>query len=386
MKKLLIFLLCISLLFYIVGCGSIAPAEPTISSAEEPSEPVEIPLNKEELEFHGIHLRLPSSIDLHYDEDFDRWYSLLHTDEPITGKIWLRIEVDRSFSQIEAREYSPEGALIHFAEDNFEKYEASMLEHTYYYQRVYLGGANVLIKSQSMDGALHTFAWIILKSNVVLLHFSTEDQYYDLLVRESIETLRVDDNEIPDITRITNPENLKSAGLKEQPLKACGLYLNVPESYIPVAIDEEHTVWAAPDNPTFFQLSEVSPSLLDLGEDEFAEHLSETDPNFEGFVYFDRFIWHDMYATKFLYSKSDGDSIENTYQFLVRPIENDVPALSLVAVSSDEIDDAITTMADTLRYGDGWTNGGLLEADPMPLEDFEAKYRGDKWKGLFPLP
>lgn len=379
MKKVLIILLSVGMLMSLAGCGSTAsgPSKPTVDNTD--IEAIEVSLHEEEFEYHGVHVKLPSSIDMNtmYDigNKMEQIASSSNFQDPATGLISFSASLRTSLVVMAAGlpddTYLPESAMIQYAQLQDSETE----NYSHEYERVQVGGTSVLIdttyQKDSKEWGIR--ADVILESNVVSLGYSTTYEQYKDIIRQSIETLWVDEEEIPEIERNISPETLQENGLNTKAIEAGGLYVNMPESYIPELADDGTVLWVSPDKDTTLYLKEDLKGLVDLNEEAYLLMLQQM-PDFKEITYFDKGILHGMNSAQVYhtFTESDGTDLQACI-IAVLPDRYGESATVLYGNShSDDFKETVEKVVATMRYADGWTTD-FLEVDPIPVSESEAQ-------------
>lgn len=358
----------VCLLGLVVGCSSSTqPAQKSSSSSS--SSVKEIKLNSEELEYNGIHVRVPDSLQLDKGDD-GSVYSVNNLNEPITGEVSLALTFESAEEWYENRSrydssikaYTPAAVLIDYAK--------SGSDDKFTVEKKHIAGTDAYIQTWTEDSYEYTSINLILNSGIVKIRYGDRGGKYGDLIQESIDTIRIDENIIPEIARATSPEGLKAAGLREQPWEiecaSMPVYMNMPEDFTLVKRSNGTYVWVAPDGQTMVQASITKRDSLLLDEAEFASILSGS-LGLEEFDYFQRGMFHGMYFTEFKYEQKDSASGKSAWAHvaIVLPWLSDQEALQITVVSTSEEEVEMDAMMSTVRIADGWNNGGVLDLESI---------------------
>lgn len=230
-----------------------------------------------------------------------------------------------------------------------------------------------MVRKHSTDAHENTTSiQLILKSDIVTIEFADENGNCGDIIQESIDTIQVDEEEIPEFVKSMQPEALKAAHLREETWRIGGehaVYLNIPEDYSPVIADDGKLLWASSDESTRVYAEEVHPSYRDNNELDIENMLKGTEKldNYGARVY------HSMYSLDYLYE----DMANNlwVYTVYVQPykhsdnIGNTIPGILITVVGpykgEVQLDDALAT----LLYADGFSHTGILDIDAVATQE-----------------
>lgn len=366
MKKIFAILITVCIIFVFAGCGSAGPASSAPPASESGTEAVEITLNEEPFDYHGMHVRLPSTINLsHEDNPIDQYISVTDTSAPETGAIWFSamLDTENTFYDSADDTYYSDSAMIYYDEMKDQDNEYWPFE----YEQTQLGGTNVLIGTLYKDDTWYTRAYVILETNSILLEYTTHNEQYNDVIRESIDSIAVDEEEIPEIVKATSPEALQENGLRTEAIEAYGLYINMPESYTPVE-QEGKTVWVSPDGGTILYLQQQDISLMNTDESSVNAGLSQ-DPEFKEVRSFQKGVYHGMYITEIYvtYEDENGDETQNCFLAFLPGVHTSTETV-LMGAGGDELEETVDTIAESIRYADGWTTD-FFEYEAIPAEE-----------------
>lgn len=374
MKKALLAVLVTCLMVFAVGCSSGGATAPTNKSN---TEPMEINLNAEETEYHGIHVRLFDSLQLS-DEDNGEIVSVNNLDEPITGEVLFyasfesaeTLNESMNYDDTISGKYTPEEALIVMnpSRNSNEYWE---------YEAIRLGGTDVQVSRQvKQEGDRESTTYrFILNSGIVTFRYDDRGGKYTDLIQQSLDSIWIDESEIPDIIKATSPESLQAAGLRVQPWEIeCGsdsIYINMPEEYMAIKLDDGRIAWASPDGQTILGASITGRDFLLREQESFEVSLQDTQ-GFDGFDFFSSGNHNGMYYTEFQYKQINSDGAEVcAYVLATLPWKYGDEAVLMTVVSPSEDVGALQTSLDLIRYGDGWNNGGVLDVDSIAVPQSE---------------
>ena len=222
------------------------------------------------------------------------------------------------------------------------------------YEQTQIGGTDVLIGTVYKDEKWYTRAYVILENNSIELEYITKEEKYNDLIRKSLETIRIDDDEIPEIMRITKPENLQEKGLNTKAIETCGIYVNIPETYVPVANDDDSVVWVDPDGKTMIGFTLSDAAIMNMDDEDMREHLSG-NPSFIELSHHSVTLYNGMVFSWNFYttSQDDGTEIENCI-VACHPTYSANNAVVMYGIGDENFEETVITIAETIRYADGW--------------------------------
>ena len=327
-------------------------------------------LSEEEFDYHGLHLNIPSNLisslnaannppDQYtaYSDSGVSWFSaMIHSDNVV------------SYVETFGETYSSGSAMIYYSIVKDTKNEYWPFE----YEQTQIGGTDVLIGTVYKDEKWYTRAYVILENNSIELEYITKEEKYNDLIRKSLETIRIDDDEIPEIMRITKPENLQEKGLNTKAIETCGIYVNIPETYVPVANDDDSVVWVDPDGKTMIGFTLSDAAIMNMDDEDMREHLSG-NPSFIELSHHSVTLYNGMVFSWNFYttSQDDGTEIENCI-VACHPTNSANNAVVMYGIGDENFEETVITIAETIRYADGWTND-FLEYDPIPRSEFDPE-------------
>lgn len=374
MKKALLAVLVACLMVFAVGCssgGSTAPAN------KGNTEPMEINLSADETVYHGIHVRLFDSLQFSENGN-DEITSVNDRSKPITGEVLFyasfesaeTLNESTTYSESVSGKYTPEEALIAMS-------ASRNTNENWEYEAMRIGGTDVQVSRRvKQEGDFESTEYrFILNSGIVTFRYDNKDGKYTDLIQQSLDSIWIDESEIPDIIKATSPESLQAADLRVQPWEIeCGsdsLYINMPEEYTAIKLDDGRIAWASPDGQTMLVASITDRSFL-LGEQSAFEDSLQNTQGFEGFDFFSRGNYNGMYYTNYQYKQINSDGAEvYAYVLATLPWKKGKEAVLMTVVSPSDDADVLQTSLDLIRYGDGWNNGGVLDVDSIAVPQSE---------------
>ncbi|MBR2803941.1 MAG: hypothetical protein IKE20_02185 [Eggerthellaceae bacterium] len=374
------------LLCAVVGCGSQSNAKPK-PEMKDYGPPEDISLNAEEAEAFGVHLLLPdnSTFQVSSADDTDPNYAGTINDptDPLTLEVGVDLTyfpADKFVGQtnlyVSKEAYTPAAALRNWANAHSSSDSITVKEKTY------IAGTAALITTYTRtreDSLTHTNrvyeytdVGLIMKSGEVNISYRDLGGRYGDLIQQSIDSIRIDEDEIPDYIRAITPEGLQAAGLLEQPWEIdgedFGIYVNPPADFIPLERSEGNYEWIAPDGNTVLSAEVTDTSTFGLdGEDLklLQNGLAAKMPGFSDFEY--SYGEHnDLCASKIKFRR-DGDSGEVwEYLITVAPRQSgEAIAVRVASRSGDNVE--LPAVMNVLRYADGWSNGGVLNMEEIAV-------------------
>ncbi|WP_350454228.1 hypothetical protein [Slackia heliotrinireducens] len=386
MKKALIAVAMACSLCLFASCGSgTQPGSSSGSTLEERSasapEPMDIQLGSETLDYHGVHMTLPDSMIIYDDgDDIDNGIvSLNDTSIPESGEISLTVYSEGaadlfSVETLDPETYTPEAALFNFAEGSFEGRVAEQEMH-----RVMVGGTYALVRYWDWDVA-ETYATIVdlvLKDEVIEITFMDKYNLYGDVIQQCIDSITIDEECIPDVATRLSPEGLQAAGLRTQAWEAYGLYMNVPEGYTLIDLGDDNLVWGAPEGQTYFAVQQTDTAILQAmvyapeeAEQILVDGLS-ANPSFVELSGYSVGTLNSMLALNYQYRAVDSSGVEYiAYVLVVQPYQYSDMAVSVLSFCySNEALDLMSNMQQTIRVADGWVGDGLVEDEPVPVDE-----------------
>lgn len=359
MKRALIVLLAAGLLSVSVGCGAQGPssfgAQPS-ASASAGSEST-----TDKIDYHGIHIHLPAATDIVNDEESDNVYS-------VGGDIGIDVRsVDTTELDVVANggEYAPETALFFFS-DAFEGGDTESRETDH----VMIDGTFALVE-RSQNNPDHTTVVLILDAEAVRIEIDDYSSNNADAIQQLIDTIEIDDECIPECAAKVAPEALKQAGLREQAwLAQDSVYMNVPEGYKLIDLDDGNQIWGGPDGRSYFSVQLGDSSRAYATEDLVVSTMSARD-NFLDFGGFSSGMKGCSLIMSFMYIAKDssGDPYY-CYTYCVLPHEMSDQSVSVLGfLYSDEEEELFENMLDTVRFADGWVVNGLIDDEPIPIDE-----------------
>jgi len=373
MKRALILVtMMVCLLGLLVGCGSQGSGNQNLAKKDY-GAPMDISLSAEEVEVHGVHLRLPDNAPLQQSNDDGKYYqTLVSLDDSLTRQVvvsiryWPAEEVTH-FSHTGEGGYTPEAALISWSDRMVSSTEVAI-------ERTRIAGNDAFVKTYSEKAAWNSDVYeckgiqLPMNSGYVEIVYEDLGGRYGDLIQQSIDSIRIDEDEIPEIVRITSPENLKAAGLREQPwefdCESFGIYLNIPEDYIPLKRDDGTFVWLSPDLNTMISAEVANASVF--GQDAEAFKSMAAMAGIEEFEAFYSGPYRDMNCIDFTY-RTTSDSGDGWVRMIFVAPNSYGEAIAITATSRSQVDAELPVAMSTLRYADGWNNGGVLDMEEIAV-------------------
>ena len=380
MKKTLIVMLASCVLGLIVGCGSNvasvsgsshAKPQPTDSTqpaeSTQSAEPMDIQLGDEEVEYHGVHLVLPNSVVVDVRDDGVFGYS--DSSVPGSGEIGFSMaSVSPDYFDVyaESEGYTPELAMFAYSV-YFEgaDTETTTMDH------VMIDGTFALVAHDDEGGSQRTTVNLVLDTEVVSIMLEDYTGNYADVIQQSIDSIQVDDELVPECATRLTPEALSEAGLREQTwLVDDVLYMNVPEGYTLIEFDDGTEVWGSPDGRSYFAATSTDVSLSYATQDV-VESIMSAQPGFLEFLGFSSGIQNNMLMTTFAFIDSDSNGDPHyTYTVAVLPTRvSDQEIVINAFLYSDEELELFENMMDTIRFADGWEVNGLVDDEPVPVSE-----------------
>jgi hypothetical protein len=192
---------------------------------------------------------------------------------------------------------------------------------------------------------------------------------YGDLIQQSIDSIRIDEGEIPEIVRMTSPEGLQAVGLREQPweidAESFGVYLNTPTDFIPLKQDNGNLVWIAPDGNTMISAEVIDTTIIKADGKSVEKSLAQTIPGFGDFD-FSTEPQNDLYAARLKY-KTEGDNGEAWVNMVVVAPQIGGEAIAVTVASRSKENAELPDVMNTLRFADGWDNGGALDMEAIAV-------------------
>lgn len=405
MKKITAMLLAV--LLAATGCASTGSSA-SMNTSSEPAkkQTVILPtaLSEEEFSYHGVHIRIPDIFEL---KPLENNPEFLQSECNIPNEVWQELDWDGvlyhphiSFDtgyheeyyndlSYAGRKYSPCGARINYAKagseggEDTENSSSDMVTAEITEERVRLNGVDVLIQKgnrtsgKGKDRALcsYTTLYMILNSNIVIIRFDSYSEQFDELFAESIKSIRVDEEEIPELVKQTDPENLTAAGLNTKVWQFNDLYLHVPASYIAVEMDNGYINWLSKDGSAYIYPQEVDAKVVQFGQDQWEAVLSEMS-GFQSIEECSAGICNGMYysSASYLFFEKNGNPCHGK-MIVILPDQDGEKAVMIAAACP--VDDAenqamIDSVLNIAHAADGWIGEGLLTPETITMEEFEA--------------
>ena len=405
MKKLTILFLVGYLLTSMCGCGASAPsAGPSpdgtketeeakeTKETEETKEPGQIPieLTEEEYVFHGVHMRIPDVYEMELtgengEEATSRWKDPA-TSEYQKGGFDFRYNEETYWDVSllgEDGPYSDASSRIYYSKENYDGRIGDFITC----DRRRINNIDVLIERFEIDHDPNHRAirvTLVLKSGVVEIYFNSSSEQFDELFERCIESVWVEDEEVPAIVKTTSTEELTKAGLSTKAWQYQGLYMHVPASYTLVE-DEGNMIWFSEDAESFILLRKGNMNLLSMDETQVEDMLKDLFDDFEEMTYFQSTNYNGMYI-----SSAGAKGLLNGNELTVdwSVFAHVMPAVMQAGEATDEDfttviiywptedTEAEKLLSDawyTIHYADGWVGDGLLEVEPLTLSEFDAQ-------------
>jgi|GEM_PF-4123369 len=344
-KKLTALLLAAALLLALCSCSRFNPSsdgtfgngggssshtspstgdKPTESPSASPSAPE---LESEPISYYGVSLRLPKGFAV-ADEQDTIVFAL--TDTPGENVISVALNSDMAYSE-------NEGSVAF----------AGAVEYRY------IGGveAAVVRRTEPLDdnGGTVTYkeVWLFLKTKTVLVLYTGSFDGCDAAFDASAETIRVDDEEIPDVLALATPEALAAAGLDATPCIFGGYCMNLPQGYTVNVLGPEMTIAEAPNGRDSVTFQAADEAVRDTSRDDFDRTLRESIPGYNGITDFQKGKLNDaLDATYLSFGAEISGEAATVTQFWLFGVNRD-PALLTVTQFSD--DTAMGAAIDTIR-------------------------------------
>jgi hypothetical protein len=355
MKKALVVLLAACMLGASVGCGSQSPsgsgAQPSTTTSAS-SESV-----TDKIDFHGVHLQLPAPAEVINDEENDSAYSV-GEDIQVNVNLADTTELDVVAN---GREYAPEIALFYYS-DAFEGGDTESRETDH----VMIDGTFALVERFPGDSDNATVI-LILDSEVVRIElYGNSDA-----IQQVIDAIEIDGECIPECAARLTPEALKEAGLREQAWLAEDIvYLNVPEGYKLIDLGDGTQIWGGPDGRSYFSVQVDDASLVYATED-IVESTMSAKPNFVEFGGYSSGMKGCSLITAFMFIARDSSGEPYyCYTYCVLPHEMSDQSVNVMGfLYSEEEVELFENMMDTVRFADGWVVNGLVDDEPVPVDE-----------------
>lgn len=359
MKKALIALLAACMLGVSVGCSSqglpasgAQPSATTSASSESMTDKVD---------YHGVHLQLPAPVEIINDEANDNVYSA-------GSEIGIDVRrVDNTELDIVAngREYAPEIALFYYS-DAFEGGDTESRETDH----VMLDGTFALIERNQNDPD-RTTVILILDTEAIRIEINDYSSSNADAIQQCIDSIKIDDECIPECAKKVAPEALKEAGLREQAWLAQDIvYMNVPEGYKLIDLDDGTQIWGGPDGRSYFSVQADDASLVYATED-IVESTMSAKPNFVEFGGYSSGMKGCSLITAFMFIARDSSGEPYyCYTYCVLPHEMSDQSVNVMGfLYSEEEVELFENMMDTVRFADGWVVNGLVDDEPIPVDE-----------------
>jgi len=372
-KKALVLALMMACLLVVAGCGSGSQGANTVKKDYGPAE--DISLSSEETEIFGVHFRLPDNSPLERSDSDENYAQTRHDlSQPLTSEIVVHInyvqpESTSYFTNIRSDEdYTPEAALNNWADEYADS------ENVTVKAKAYVGGTDALIITHSKKDSMTnddyecTSVSLVMNSGYVTITYDDLGGRYGDLIQESINSIRIDEEEIPDIVRMTSPEGLRAAGLTEQPWEVAGetfgVYLNVPADFVPVKQVDGTFAWVSGDGNTTIS-AEVSSSDILFEAGYLKDTMSSKIPGFQELRYVEG-VHNDLNALRVMVKAADesGESWINQITLADGPYpDREAVTVTITGRSADDVQ--MNDVMNLLRRADGWNNGGVLDMEAI---------------------
>ena len=259
------------------------------------------------------------------------------------------------------REYAPEIALFYYS-DAFEGGDTESRETDH----VMIDGTFALVERTSGVSDNATVI-LILDSEVVRIElYGNADA-----IQQVIDAIEIDDECIPECAKKVAPEALKEAGLREQAWLAQGIvYMNVPEGYKLIGLGNGTQIWGGPDGRSYFSVQADDASLVYATEDVVVSTMS-AKPNFVEFGGFSSGMKGSSLITAFMFISRDSSGAPYyCYTYCVLPHEMSDQSVNVMGfLYSEEEVELFENMMDTVRFADGWVVNGLIDDEPVPVDE-----------------
>ena len=259
------------------------------------------------------------------------------------------------------REYAPEIALFYYS-DAFEGGDTESRETDH----VMIDGTFALVERTSGVSDNATVI-LILDSEVVRIElYGNADA-----IQQVIDAIEIDDECIPECAKKVAPEALKEAGLREQAWLAQGIvYMNVPEGYKLIGLGNGTQIWGGPDGRSYFSVQADDASLVYATEDVVVSTMS-AKPNFVEFGGYSSGMKGCSLITAFMFIARDSSGEPYyCYTYCVLPHEMSDQSVNVMGfLYSEEEVELFENMMDTVRFADGWVVNGLIDDEPVPVDE-----------------
>ncbi|VEH03190.1 Uncharacterised protein [Slackia heliotrinireducens] len=382
-KALILVMMMACLLGVVVGCGSQSNTEP-----KDYGPPMDISLSTEETEMYGVHLLLPDNSPLEQSESDPNYaQTVANLDDSLTIEIVVSMSYfpgdEQSYTTNPNSEetYTPAAILKDWA-DAYSDPDSITVEG-----KTHIGGTAALVTTSSAErkerGGIYDLTTISLAMNSGYVVISYEDRggRYGDLIQQSIKSIWIDEEEIPDFVRATSPEGLQAAGLMEQPWQIdCdmfSIYVNPPADFIPLERTEGNYEWIAPDGNTVISATVTDRSTFGLSEEDLEQleqRMALTAPGFSDLEYSSG-VHNDMDASKMKYKIENENGTTWMYVVTVAPeYSNEAIAVTVGSRSEDNVE--LPEMMNILRFADGWNNGGVLNMEEIAVAPESAEDQG----------
>ena len=394
MKKTVIFLMILCMLLSVTGCGSASiptasgqPAPAASASSKEETLPATIALSDEEFVYHGVHMLIPDCFDMVKNESnehqvYGQWKHT-NSSEQNKGQISFFYDDEETYWDVsldrENAEYSPADSRMYYSEHCL----TGRIADYWNVERRRINNIDVVImqcQNQVMPEKKETSVTIILNSCIVDISITSSSELLDELFDKCIESIWVEDDEVPDIVKNTSAEVLSEAGLNTKTWEYNGLYIHLPVSFIPVDMNDGSIGWFSADGECYISLMLGEAELLLMNEDEVE---SSALDGLE-FDYFRTGNYNNMFCSSGRCTiKHEGQEysydwsvfLAEVYGYVTSagPEDDDTVIVIMAWPKGDEEAEKLCTAAwQSIHFADGWIGEGMLEPDPIPLEEFET--------------
>ena len=350
------------------GCASSSPA-PKAAEVEGP-----VSLSEEDFVFHGVHMRIPDAFVMERNgQDFAS--SVLNVKATngtlpfINCFLTYNDETDTWDTALD-KTYSPYSARIYFAEGG----RATGDLDTWSQERTRMNGIDALIlKHTESTGegdrtldCTRTNVILVLKRCAVEIDFTSYTEQFDRLFEECIDSIWVEESEIPELVKLTEPDALREAGLSVRAWEDSGLYFHVPDTYTLVEMDGRK-IWISEDGDSFFALDEGPSTYLTMDRQEW-EQVLQGLTGFQEVIHHSKGNFNGMYDSQVSYTRLKDGQLTRIDMVSVLPSKYDEEAVTIsffYPADDTETDELGTRMLKVLHYADGWKGEGLQDPEPV---------------------
>ena len=397
MKKIITLFLTACLLLALCSCGiaSSSPASsgPATSQGTE-QESVPIELAEEEYVFHGVHMQIPDVYEMVVNEDNEHQVTSQWKDIDTAGQNQGFIsfyDEEETYWDVslggEEASYSPDSSRIYYSDYNF----SGRIDDDGTLERRRINNIDALIwrrPDPAAPGTVRNRVYLVLESCVVTIDLTSYNEQFEDLFSQCIETIRVDDDEIPEIVQMTSPETLAEQGLSTKAWEYHGIYIHVPASYTLLETADGSFVWISEDGQSFLMMREGTADLLMLDEDELKIALNNSIPGAVEIPYCWTGSYHGMFASSAgIKTQEEGQERMVDFSIFLTEIYGFVSAdgikdeHTLLVYASWPADDAaaeelLNNSWYTIHFADDWVGDGLLDVEPIPQSEWSSQQGG----------